>query len=279
MNLQSFTTPLARATRDAVAGLAARAQASDGRTPLNEEAHLLLTHPGATHVVASHGESVVGYAQWQPDAATGQIVVDPAHRRRGIGTALLAALPARTVWAFGNLDAARAFAEASGLAASRELLVMGRPLPADLGGPLPDGVTLGSYTDADQAAFLRVNALAFASHPEQGAFDAADLAARQAEPWWDPHGLIIAKDAEGVAGFHWTKVHPDGQGEVYVIGVHPRMTGRRLGAPLLQAGLDRLTAQGCTDVILYVDGDNRRAVDLYTRNGFSTRVTDVLYHG
>lgn len=260
-----------------VEALAATAEAADGHAPLNEQAHLLLRRPGATHLVARDGDVLVGYAQWQPDAVTGQLVVDPAQRRRGVGTALFGALPQPIAWAFGNTDAARGFAAASGLIGVRELHAMARPLPADLGGRLPDGIRLTGYADDARDDFLHVNSRAFADHPEQGSFGVADLEARQGEAWWDPEGLILAWDADGLAGFHWVKVHPDGRGEVYVLGVDPRMAGRGVGAGLLQAGLDRLAAQGCADVFLYVDGDNTRAVDLYARSGFAVVVTDVLY--
>lgn len=280
------TTELDAAARDAVLALDAAAEAADGRAPLNEEARLLLGRPGALHVMAFGAAPnpvargpLLGYAQWQPDAVTGQLVVHPEHRRLGVGTLLLAALPERVVWAFGDLPAAQGFAAASGLRTVRELLVMARALPAHLGGELPDGVRVTGYSDDARDAFLRVNSLAFAHHPEQGSFGVDDLAARRAEAWWDPEGLLLAWDDEGLAGFHWTKVHGGGRGEVYVIGVHPRMAGRRLGAGLLQVGLDRLAAQGCTEVFLYVDGDNTRARELYTRAGFTVALRDVLYAG
>ncbi len=55
----------------------------------------VLRAPGVTTMVASEGEAVLGFAQLQSDgeiqAHLSLIAVDPDHRRRGIGKALLAA--------------------------------------------------------------------------------------------------------------------------------------------------------------------------------------------
>lgn len=277
MDAPRFTDALTPAEADEVLALFDAATRPDGQEPLNEEARLLLRRPGATHWLVRDGADLAGYAQWQPDAGTGQIVVHPDHRRRGLGTALLAVLPERRVWAFGADAAASGFADASGLQPVRELLVLGRDLPADLGGRLPADVKVTGFTDADADAFIALNARAFAGHPEQGRFSASDLAARRAEAWWDADGLLLARRGERLVGFHWVKVHPDGRGEVYVIGVDPDAAGGGLGRGLLQAGLDRLAALGCPSVFLYVDGDNTRAVELYRRSGFDEVLRDVLF--
>lgn len=264
-----------------VRALVARARDADGVAPLNEQALLALRGSGRPrHHVVRDGAGIVGYAQADPGAGTAQLVVDPRHRRAGHGSALLNALAADgslPVWAFGDLPAARAFAASRGLTPVRGLVVMARPLAPTPEPQLPAGLTLRGFTPDDAEAFLALNARAFAGHPEQGRFSLADLTARMAEPWFVPAGLILAVDATGLVGFHWTKRHPGTTGEVYVLGVDPKAQGRGLGKLLLQAGLAHLAAQGCTEVILYAEADNAPAVALYRAAGFEVRNTDVLY--
>ena len=270
----------------AVTTLVDAATAADGVRPLNDEAVLGLRRPGETHWLLSDEGALAGYAQYSPVFGSGQLLVHPDSRRRGHGRALLDAVldaGASGVWAFGHLPGARALAAASGLREVRGLLIMERPLTTADAHPVaaPPGVVLRPYRDSDAEDLLAVNAAAFEHHPEQGSFSLADLAARQAEPWWDPAGLIVAEgvvpgEASGMLGFHWTKRHDAATGEVYVIGVHPRAHGRGLGTVLLDAGLAHLAASGCERVILYVESDNP-AVRLYERTGFAVTHTDVLY--
>lgn len=270
--------------------LAERAAAVDGTMPLNEEAHFALSGDTVTHLLVEEAGELRGYLHWHPGYRTAQLVVDPRFRRRGIGRRLvteLAALagvpagagPAATgwgIWAFGDLPPAQAFAAALGLRPARGLLVMSRPLAGVAAPELPDGLTVRGYRHSDAAALLEVNAAAFAHHPEQGALDAAGLAARMAEPWFDPDGLLLGFDADGLAGFHWTK-RVGGTGEVYVIGVAPRAQGRGYGSVLLQAGLAHLAGRGADHVVLYVDMAEPVAVRMYESAGFHIASRDVVY--
>src|SRR5699024_11769354 len=98
----------------------------------------------------------------------------------------------------------------------------------------------------DDAAWLALNATAFADHPEQGQLTQADLDARKAEDWFDPAGFFIAEDAEAIpVGFHWTKI-PVGAtaGEVYAVGVHPAAQGTGLGKALTIYGMKHLAGSG-----------------------------------
>ena len=152
---------------------------------------------------------------------------------------------------------------------------------------MPQGVRVRSYGGpADDAELLRVNNAAFAWHPEQGGLDAAGLSARLAEPWFDPAGLFLAfdEDADALLGFHWTKVHDDRLGEVYVIGVDPGAQGRGLGRTMTLVGLDhlarRLAGAGpdvSPEVMLFVESDNVAAVKTYRGLGFEVAGVDTAY--
>ena len=109
---------------------------------------------------------------------------------------------------------------------------------------VPPGVVIRGYRDTDAAELLRINALAFAEHPEQGSMDADNLAERMAEPWFDPDGLLLAEQDGRLIGFHWTKRHSDRLGEVYVVGIDPTVQGIGLGRIVTIAGLEHLSVEG-----------------------------------
>lgn len=129
----------------------------------------------------------------------------------------------------------------------------------------------------DEEAWLEVNRRAFAHHPEQGSWTAPDLAMREEESWFDPEGFFLAERSGRLVGFHWTKIHPDPIGEVYVVGVDPSAQGGGLGRTLTIEGLRYLRSRGLADAMLYVDEDNHSAVKMYTALGFTRWSTDVMY--
>jgi mycothiol synthase len=271
-----------------VVQLVADAEAVDHMRALNEAALLRLRrpHPTTQHVLVSEDEDLVGYAQLESGTAWsgGQLVVSPEHRRQGVGTLLLQRLitgsssPLR-VWAMGDTPAARALATAAGMTRQRELLIMERRLDDELPEPVvPAGVQIRTFVPGqDEQEWLRVNAAAFAHHPEQALIDGDDLADRMAEPWFDAEGFFVATIDDTIVGFHWTKQHQDQLGEVYVLGIVPSAAGRGLGKALLLTGLRSLQQRGSTRVELYVEADHRAAIELYLSYGFATVSRDVMY--
>ncbi|GAA2886228.1 mycothiol synthase [Streptosporangium fragile] len=254
------------------------------------------------------------------EGPSGELVIHPAFRRRGYGRRLLEAVLDQTggrlrLWAHGGHPGAEAIAAATGFTKVRSLWQMRRSLFSAIPGyKLPEGVRLRTFEPGtpDEGAWVALNARAFARHPEQGAWTVDDLKRREQEPWFDPAGFFLAvrpgtdavrpdgpgtaggtAEAAGaapagahgdrLAGFHWTKVHGDGEhahepiGEVYVVGVDPAEQGGGLGRSLTLAGLNHLRSRGLAQVMLYVDESNAAAIRLYEGLGFTRWDVDVMY--
>jgi mycothiol synthase len=298
-------TELSEQSADQVLDLIGAAARVDGQPAVSEQGrlharrgaregvrHLLLWTPGEAPG-AEGAEVLAGYGQLDGtdpvEAPTAELVVHPAHRARGHGMALGRALLTATgqrlrVWAHGGHPAARRLAVRLGLKLFRELRQLRRPLdPALTGLPeprLPAGVTVRAFVPGqDDAAWLALNAAAFAHHPEQGSLTQRDLEDRKAEAWFDPAGFFLAFRGPDLVGFHWTKVHPEeGLGEVYVLGVAPGEQGGGLGRALTGVGLSHLARErGLRTAMLYVDADNGPAVAVYERLGFTLHEADLMY--
>jgi mycothiol synthase len=281
-----------------VRGLLLAVREADGRPEAEPEGPLPGEFDGGEHLVACVEDDVVGYAHLDTTGDSfghqvAELFVHPAHRNRGYGAKLLQAVDQRAavgfrIWAHGDHPAARQLAVRTGLERKRELLILHTDVEgADWPEPrLRDGVSLRTFVPGqDEDAVIRVNALAFDWHPEQGALTADDLRADEARSWFDADGFFLAEQDGEVIGFHWTKVHEatpgrfDGErvGEVYVVGVAPAAQGGGLGRALTLAGLRYLASRGLRQIILYVEGDNAPALAVYTKLGFARHETDVQY--
>jgi mycothiol synthase len=212
------------------------------------------------------------------DPATARALLDAlaSHVARHGGGRLLA-------WVFDAQTSDDERMRAAGLDPARDLLEMRVPLPLPEAPAWPAGITVRNFEPGrDDADWLRVNNLAFENHPEQGAWIEATLARRLREPWFDPTIFVLAFDDVGLAGFNWCKIHPahdrdPALGEIWVIGVDPRVAGRKLGRPLAIEGLARMHARGLTTGSLFTNADNERAVRLYRSLGFEVHRVDRSY--
>lgn len=288
------STELSTEDVSSVRRLAAEVARLDGAPPLSDQALVRLR---SLDPAVRHFRTAAGYAQAAAggDAVLVELVVGPgAERDRGADellAAVAAALPDRRLlaWAHGAATPVADALSRHGFRPVRRLLKMARPLDntaiAAAADPLPDGVRIRPFeVGRDEAAWLAVNARAFAHHPEQAEQTADDLAAREAEEWFDPAGFLLATDSTtsgdgDLLGFHWTKLHPGepSVGEVYVIGVDPDQQGRHLGGALLSAGLSYLYGRGARTAMLYADDSNTAAIRLYEKRGFEPTGVDTQY--
>ncbi|WP_201276604.1 mycothiol synthase [Marisediminicola senii] len=263
------------------------ATAADGAPPFSDQTIVDLRSGARTAIATRDGDgAVTGIAAL---TATGtpreaEFVVAPGARHRGIGSAILSQLLELgdgdlLVWAHGDHPDARALAARFGLDPIRELLQLHLTLDdGDLPYASSSTVDVRPFRPGvDDAAWLAVNAVAFADHPEQGAMTQADLDARMAEEWFDADDFLLSHDAGGaLTGFCWLKIEGD-VGEFYAVGVAPGAQGSGLGRMLVNAGLARFASRGIHDLALYVEGDNTAALRLYRSVGFTDFAVDIQY--
>jgi mycothiol synthase len=294
--------PVASADLVTITRLHDAAEAADGYPSLNDAVWRDVDaggQGGSAGVLASDGATALGYAHvarsdsFSPPHWEVGLVVDPDHRGAGVEAGLLGAAVEHiategggpvVLWLLGAGERADEAVAPAGFAPERDLLQMRVPLPLQEAPAWPAGTRARAFVPgADDDAWLDVNNRAFANHPEQGGWVRETLARRMAEPWFDPAGFLLAEDADGLAGFCWTKVHPpapgdpENLGEIFVIGVDPSRHGRGLGRALVVAGLASLAERGVRTGMLFVDGANTPAVRLYESLGFTTYRRDRAY--
>jgi mycothiol synthase len=318
--------PLAPSLRDQVTVLADSVRQFDGVEAISEAPRLALAggDPGVRHFLARRDRRLAGYAQLEARGPSAEMAVHPEARGLGVAAGLIEALaaaePGLRLWAHGDLGPSRRVAAALGMVPVRELweMTVPRGAPAspldqpDPPAPAPAQAAfrIRPFDPAqDREAWVELNALAFADHPEQGRMTLHDLDQRVAQSWFDPAGLILAegRPADTVTakpagppgaaapsapnsrapnrpelighvliGYVWTKIEA-GAGEIYAIGVHPAAQGQRLGTHLLELALRRLARQGVSEVRLFVEADNGRAIAAYRRQGFRLTRRDIQY--
>jgi mycothiol synthase len=148
--------------------LVERVTEADGVRPLSEDTALDATQ-GTRHLLvylphAGPTGRLAGYGRLEPrgsvDGSRAELIVDPALRRRGVGRLLARHLVAGaagrnlSLWAHGDLGAARAFAHHLGFTGCQRLHQLLRsPLEHSLAA-VPDGTR---YVDPDDEAALRLS--------------------------------------------------------------------------------------------------------------------------
>ena len=283
-----------------------RTTAFDGTPPIAEHILLHLRHGGDkadSHLIVEKDNQVIGYAHLdQTDLVAGpsvELVVDPKHRGAGIGKQLLSKAIGicgnnLRLWVHGEQAAAHALATSYNFEKIRTVLQMSKSL-TDIQVPpnIDNQISIRSFLPGiDSNEWLELNNKVFKDHPEQGGWQIADLNHRLSEDWFDEKGFFIAEKSGKVIGSTWTKVHGEhshdhgGQeqshahpaiGEIYITAVDPAYAGVGIGKALTITALNYLKYQGLQDAMLYVDFDNKAALNLYNSLGFKQSSKDILY--
>ncbi len=284
--------------------LIASATDADGIPPVAEHVLLHLRHGGDKsdfHLIAMKDNQLAGYAHLdltdQVEGPSAELVIAPKFRNQGIGKELVKELKAQAggklrLWSHGDLPGAKNIATANGFTHTRTVIQMRRSLTDSIP-EIDNQIPIRTFLPTiDNKEWIKVNNLAFADHPEQSDWTLTDLELRTKEDWFDPKGFLIADINNEIAGFCWTKIHGghthkhseseaehdhDPIGEIYIMGVNPKYQGKGIGRAVTIAGLKHLRYQGIFSAMLYVDAENKSAINLYQSLGFKEWGRDLLY--
>jgi mycothiol synthase len=232
---------------------------ADRRVVIHEDDRVV-----AVGVIADHHQAD-GSIHQAIETAVEPAMQFPAFERACLEATLAVADRDRvSVWSRrSTLDAALG---ASGFTVVRTLRFMTVDLPLRF--PPPTARPLGRDEVGD---LIGLNNLAFADHREAGALAPVTFDRIAAEPWFELEGIVVIDDDDGLVAFCWTKVHPNGDGEIYRVGVRPDRHGSGLGRAITLAGFhDLADRRGCRRGTLWVDDQHQAAVALYESLGLVT---------
>jgi len=299
-----------------IANAANVADGIDERTSQAGLASWLLTeranyHPADDLAVATVGGGVAGYGwvDWV-ETTDGKREyrtrghVDPAWRRQGVGSAILAHNEARILKVaaehpddlprvYGAFAPDRrvggvALLAGAGYLPVRYFFDMLRPtLNEIVVPPLPEGMELRPVTDVDgYRRLFAADSEAFLDH--WGGFDASEATFQQwlGEPTFDPSLFVIAWDGEEIAGAVINIIDTEENEALdrrrgLLAGVFVRRPWRRRGlaAALVGSSLALLLERGMTSAWLGVDADNPNgALGVYERAGFVVHRRGSAFH-
>jgi mycothiol synthase len=280
--------PAVDADRAALRDLFASSEAVEGREAMSEHKRLRVLGDEVIDLVGVEGDEIVGYAQaaWhgggrQPHWAL-EIVSAPDADASVWPTLLdhlaTAVPPSQIRYVWVSRDSDLAHAKGRGWVVDRSLHEMYRSLEDD-GLPIedepgfPPSLMLRSFRRGlDEVAWLEAHNASFAGHPEVGGMTRDELEIRLDQEWFDAEGFLLVWERDRVVGSCWTKLHEEGIGEIYLIGLRPGSRGTGLGRKLVLAGLHDLAGrQRASEGMLWVDGANQKAVALYEKLGFHAK--------
>jgi mycothiol synthase len=232
------------------------------------------------HVIES-GDDIVGilssFEMDDPRVQGGvrrvRVIVDPAHRRRGLGTRLLrigesmgrdGGQGAVQTFVPAAWSAGLAFAKAHGFEVLVHDLFLRRGIAAFVAPP-PAGTSIRAYVPgADDEAWMdlanRTLSRDVGFHPETVASLTSYTKARGFALW-------IAESDGVTIGFCHVEARDD-DAYIHALGVLPEHEGFGVGAALLARGIETLRVARTQHIELCTEKPNVRAQRLYARAGF-----------
>jgi ribosomal protein S18 acetylase RimI-like enzyme len=270
---------LAATDLDAIAALEHRVvEADGGRLKLEWSTLRQRSGEEADDLLWWDGDRLLGFLGLYPFGGPLELagMVDPAARRRGIGTALVR----------------RGLALAAGRGVARVLLVVARTTPAgaafaaSLGGALEHSEH-SLVLRAPPAGAPRLEGVSLRpARPDEARLVASLLASGFGEGHpepeeHDPFGrrLVVELDGTVVGTLRVDLDRGTGVGAAGIYGfvVEPGRRGLGIGREALRQACAELFERGCSEVSLEVAVDNEHALGLYTSVGFVRRATEDYY--
>ena len=240
-------------------------------------------HPDKDVFLAEEQGLLVGYAEVQSELGIGRAVLEgavhPAHRCRGVGSALLEAavergreMGAEVVQTPipDEMTVSRVFAEKRGFALVRRHWRMSLANYAGAAAPTLSGFELRHFLPGDEESLCTLQNLAFADHWGFCPNTAEEIRYLVNTSVCHAEGIVFLCGGERKVAYCWTMDDAVDAAKAYVrmIGVDPAYRGRGLGRAVLVAALDYLTRRGIERVELLVDSSNAAAQRLYESLGF-----------
>jgi ribosomal protein S18 acetylase RimI-like enzyme len=217
-----------------------------------------------------HG-ALVGFA-WLPDDPEPEacLMVHPAHRRRGVGQALVAAvqaecrrrgLPKCLLVCDTAAQSGKAFVAAVGARyRSSEFRLELDPEALDRSRPR-QAVELRPTGDSEAATLARIMASSFGS-PEESAREQTARMLR--DPTRRHYLATLGDELIGLLRIGAYEEYAD----ITAFGVLPAHRGRGYGRQMLMDAVDLLQSEGWQKIVIEVATDNERALGLYRSCGF-----------
>jgi mycothiol synthase len=248
----------------------------------------------------------VGFVRHSPSAERLEVAaldgcVDPVHRRRGVGSALLAwqvqrgrevmasydhGLPChlRSYHFVEHVDAI-ALVERAGLRAVRWFDHLVRPLADPLDVAVPDGVSIVEWDPALQDEVRQARNAAFADHWGSTVRTVESFAHWMGGSTTRLDLSRIALRDGRVVGYSINEHYPEDvevtgrlDGWIANLGVRREERGRGVASALIAASIDAFRAVGFDHAMLDVDSANpSNAHELYRRLGFELDRTEVAH--